>query len=291
MPTFAGRLTVATSVMLALLLIATAAKIQAQAVSIAFATGRVTNRSGAVADGAQVKITVLSNNSAHSAVTGTDVFYSFPSLPIGVYTPEVAAQEFETYSPKGMGLQMNQADQSNVRLKVGAVSDKIEVEADVNMVQPQRIAISQVVDQARIIELLLNGRDQTQLISISGTAIDHVDGTNTSNRNFYTSHSIAVFGSAGNTTNYLLDGGDNDHSFMTVNMGFPFPDALAEFTVETSVLRARNSLDPGGLVNAVTRSGSNQWHGDAFEFVRKGSVTDGNFFAAGQDGCRKTLQL
>ncbi len=182
---------------------------------------------------------------------------------------------------------MNEAAQLNVTLKVGAVSDKVEVEADVNMVQTQQNSISQVVDQERIVELPLNGRDPTQLITISGAAIDHVDGTNISNKSFYTSHSIAVAGSAGNTTNYLLDGGDNNDSFTNVNMPFPFPDALAEFSVETSVLPARNGLHPGGLVNAVTKSGSNQWHGDVFEFVRNGSVNAVNYFAAGQDSLKR----
>ncbi len=132
------------------------------------------------------------------------------------------------------------------------------------MVQTQQNMISQVMDQQRIVDLPLNGRDPTQLITISGAAVNHSDGTNTGNKSFYTSQSIAIAGSAGNTTNYLLDGGDNNDSFTNVNMPFPFPDALAEFSVETSVLPARNGLHPGGVVNAVTKSGSNHWHGDAF---------------------------
>ena len=187
--------------------------------------------------------------------------YSFPSLPIGAYTLEVGATGFETYQQKGIVLQVNDAVPINITMKVGQVTTKVEVEADVSMVQTQQNMVSQVMDQQRIVDLPLNGRDPTQLITISGAAVNHSDGTNTGNKSFYTSQSISIAGSAGNTTNYLLDGGDNNDSFTNVNMPFPFPDALAEFSVETSVLPARNGLHPGGLVNVVTKSGSNDWHG------------------------------
>ena len=262
-------------------------KLYAQAVSIASVNGRVTDQTGAVVPNAQVKMTEVDTNAAHVTTSGTDGLYSFPSLPIGAYSLEVAAPGFQSYVQKGIRLQVNDAPQVNVSLKVGAVSDKIEVQADATMVQTQQNMVSQVMDQQRIVDLPLNGRDPTQLITIAGAAVNHNDGTNVSNKSFYTSQSIAIAGSAGNTTNYLLDGGDNNDSFTNVNMPFPFPDALQEFSVETSVLPARNGLHPGGLVNAVTKSGSNQWHGDAFEFVRNGDVNALNYFATKQDSLKR----
>jgi len=154
-------------------------------------------------------------------------------------------------------------------------------------VQTQQNTISQVVDQQRIVDLPLNGRDPTQLITISGASINHSDGTNTGSKSFFSSQSISIAGSAGNETNYLLDGGDNNDSFTNVNMPFPFPDALAEFSVETSTLPARNGLHPGGVVNAVTKSGSNRWHGDVFEFLRNGDVNAINYFAPRQDSLKR----
>jgi hypothetical protein len=161
---------------------------------------------------------------------------------------------------------------------VGQVTESIEVQATVASVQTQTSNLSQVIDGRRIAELPLNGRDPTQLITISGAAVNHSDGTNTGSKSFFSSQSISIAGGLGNQTNYLLDGGDNNDSFTNVNMPFPFPDALAEFSVETSSLPARNGLHPGGLVNAVTRSGTNQLHGTFFEFVRNGSVNATNFF-------------
>src|SRR5579862_1549045 len=172
MSNFAKRAITTTSLLLAIFALATAAKINAQAVSIASITGRVTDQSGAVVGGAQVKITALATNTVYSAVSGSDGLYSFPSLPIGAYTLEVTAAGFSTYDQTGIRLQVNDAPEVNVSLKVGAVSDKVEVEADISMVQTQQNSISQVVDQARIVELPLNGRDPSQLITISGAAID-----------------------------------------------------------------------------------------------------------------------
>jgi hypothetical protein len=259
----------------------------AQAVSIASVTGRVSDSSGAFLPGTQVKITAVATGEVHTTMTDASGNYSFPSLAIGAYSLEVSAKGFQTYVQTGIRLQVNDAPQINVTMQVGEVSQRVEVEADATMVQTQQNMVSQVMDQQRIVNMPLNGRDPTQLITISGAAVNHTDGTNTGNKSFYTSQSIAIAGSAGNTTNYLLDGGDNNDSFTNVNMPFPFPDALAEFSVETSVLPARNGLHPGGLVNAVTKSGSNQWHGSLFEFIRNGDVNAINYFATAQDSLKR----
>ncbi len=281
------KLVTAGTMLLAILALTIAPKIHSQAVSIASVTGRIVDSSGAVVVGAKVQMTAVDTGQTHVAVTDASGSYNFPSLPIGAYTMQATAPGFETYVQKGLNLQVNDAAQMNMVLKVGAASEKVEVQADESMVQTQQNMVSQVMDQQRIVDLPLNGRDPTQLITISGAAVNHSDGTNTGNKSFYTSQSIAIAGSAGDTTNYLLDGGDNNDSFTNVNMPFPFPDALAQFSVETSVLPAMNGLHPGGLVNAVTKSGSNQWHGSAFEFVRNGDVNALNYFASKQDSLKR----
>ncbi len=271
----------------AVLVLLNASLLLSQAVSIASVTGRATDPSGAVLAGAQVTMTALDTNLSHVAVTDTSGTYIFPSLPIGPYTMKVTAPGFEIYEQTGLVLRVNDALEVNVAMRVGADTQKVEVRADATMVQTQQNMVSQLMDPQRIVDLPLNGRDPTQLITISGAAVNHNDGTNISNKSFYSSQSIAIAGSAGNTTNYLLDGGDNNDSFTNVNMPFPFPDALAEFSVETSVLPARNGLHPGGVVNIVTKSGSNQWHGDVFEFVRNGDVNAINYFAVAQDSLKR----
>jgi hypothetical protein len=281
-----GKRFILSSLVLALLCLLNAPA-HTQAVSIASVTGRVTDASGAFVPGAHIKITAVDTGISHEVVSDSAGSYSIPSLPIGAYQVQVTADGFQTYVQTGVTLQVNDAAQINIAMRVGQVSEKVEVVADATMVQTQQNEVSQIMDQQRIVELPLNGRDPTQLITISGAAVNHSDGTNTGTKSFYSSQSIAIAGSAGNTTNYLLDGGDNNDSFTNVNMPFPFPDALAEFSIETSVLPARNGLHPGGLVNAVTKSGTNDWHGALFEFVRNGDVNAQNYFSVLPDSLKR----
>ena len=264
-----------------------ASELHAQAVSAATITGRITDEAGAAFSGARVKVVGVDTGTSHEVTTNANGLYTVPNLPIGTYTLEVTAPGFQTYEQRGIVLRVNDHVEINVALKVGQLVQKVEVTANASMVQTQQNTISQVIDQRRIVDLPLNGRDPTQLITISGASINHSDGTNTGSKSFFSSQSIAIAGSAGNETNYLLDGGDNNDSFTNVNMPIPFPDALEEFSVETSTLPARNGLHPGGVVNAVTKSGTNQWHGDLFEFIRNSDVNAINYFANKQDGLKR----
>src|SRR5437762_13027317 len=155
------------------------------------------------------------------------------------------------------------------------------------MIQAENASVSNVVESQRISELPLNGRYVTQLVLISGASMSAPGGDEVGSKNFYSSVTISVAGGQANGTNYLLDGGDNNDTFSNVNLPFPFPDALQEFSVETSSLPARNGLHPGGVVNVVTKSGTNQMHGDLFEFLRNGNVNARNFFGVAHDSLKR----
>ncbi|HEY3840530.1 MAG TPA: carboxypeptidase-like regulatory domain-containing protein, partial [Bryobacteraceae bacterium] len=273
--------------MLLTALVANVPAMHAQAVANASVTGRVVDEQGGLLVNAQIRISGTETGIVYNAVTNSDGIYSIPTLPIGAYTLEATSQGFNTYIQNNILLRVDDHIQINITMKVGSVSERVEVTGAAALVQTEQNTISQVVDQQRIVDLPLNGRDPTQLITISGASINHSDGTNTGSKSFFSSQSISIAGSAGNETNYLLDGGDNNDSFTNVNMPFPFPDALAEFSVETSTLPARNGLHPGGVVNAVTKSGSNFWHGDLFEFIRNGDVNAINYFASRQDSLKR----
>src|SRR6185312_10479440 len=94
-------------------------------------------------------------------------------------------------------------------------------------------------------------------------------------------------GGNGNGTNYLMDGADNEDAFTNLNQPFPFPDALQEFSVQTSVTSASHGLHPGATVNVVTKSGTNQIHGTAFEFLRNGALNARNYFATKSDSLKR----
>ncbi len=109
----------------------------------------------------------------------------------------------------------------------------------------------------------------------------------TGSKNYYSADSISVAGSPGQRNQYLLDGGEHMDTFSNVNLPFPFPDAIQEFSVQTSSLSAQYGLHAGAVVNVVTKSGTNEFHGDAFEFVRNGYFDARDFFAATPDTLKR----
>ena len=140
------------------------------------------------------------------------------------------------------------------------------------MVEGHDTSVSTVIDSQRVVELPLNGRQVTSLVLLSGasanaSAVGDLVGSKTyGSANIAGSTAISVAGGQANGTNFMLDGGDNNHNYSNVNLPFPFPDAIQEFNVQTSGLSARYGLHAGGTMNVVTKSGTNQYHGDLFEF-------------------------
>ena len=248
---------------------------RAQQVAVAQVSGQVVDANGAVVAGAIVRLTEVEKAVAHNTASNADGNYVLPGLPVGPYKLEVIKTGFKTYVQDGLVLQVNDRITINAALQVGEVTETVEVTGGATTVQTESSAITNVMDSQRISDLPLNGRFATQLILLSGAAMSAPAGDETGSKSFYSSVTISVAGGQANGTNYLLDGGDNNDTFANVNLPFPFPDALQEFSVETSALPARNGLHPGGVVNIVTKSGTNQLHGDLFEFYR-----DGGFNAA-----------
>ena len=249
--------------------------------------GQVLDTSNSAIPGAQVKMTQTATQYVRSATSGADGTYSLPNLPVGPYTLEVTAAGFKTYVQSGIILQVGSSIQVNATLQVGVVTENIQVTAGASMVETRSNSVAQVIDERRIMELPLNGRQATDLIVLSGGATPTPAANMTSSKNYPSSTTMSVAGGQGNGTNYLLDGGDNVSNFTNVNMPFPFPDALQEFSVETSSLPARNGLHPGGVVNVVTKSGTNQLHGDWFEFLRNGNVNARNYFGTTHDSLKR----
>src|SRR5437660_59747 len=254
----------------AALLVLWSPKARAQQVIVAQVSGRVTDGSGSAVPGVAIKLLETQRNIAHTATTDEQGLYLLPGLPVGPYQHEVKKEGFKSYSQTGIVLQVNDHVAVNAVLTVGSVSETVEVAAAAGMIQTENASVSNVVESQRISELPLNGRYVTQLVLISGASMSAPGGDEVGSKSFYSSVTISVAGGQANGTNYLLDGGDNNDTFANVNLPFPFPDALQEFSVETSSLPARNGLHPGGVVNLVTKSGTNSFHGAIFEFYRGG---------------------
>lgn len=242
----------------------------AQQVAVAQVTGQVSDPNGAALSGANIRMTETDRAVVHTATTDANGNYLFPGLPVGHYKLEVSKQGFKTYVLNNIELHVNDHVSFNAPLQVGSVAETVEVSSEAPLVQTEDSAISNVVDSQRMVDLPLNGRYATDLVLISGASLNAPVGDETGSKSFFSSKTISVAGGQANGTNYLLDGGDNNDSFSNVNLPFPFPDALQEFSVETSALPARNGLHPGGVVNIVTKSGTNKIHGDVFNFYRDG---------------------
>ncbi|HTD24650.1 MAG TPA: TonB-dependent receptor [Terriglobales bacterium] len=258
-------------VLVSVVLFASAATlVLAQQINVAQVAGQITDKTGAVIPGASVRMTEVERGVAHTAVTDTGGRYVMPGLPVGAYRLQVQKDSFKTFVQDGIVLQVNDHAMLNIVLEAGAVSQVVEVIGGASTIQTEDASVSNVIESKPIAELPLNGRYATQLVITSGASMMAPGGDETGSKSFYSSVTISVAGGQANATNYLLDGGDNNDTFSNVNLPFPFPDALQEFSVETSSLPAKNGLHPGGVVNLVTKSGTNNLHGNAFEFYRDG---------------------
>jgi carboxypeptidase family protein len=266
------------------------ARLQGQAVAIAQVSGTVTDQSGSAVPNAQVRMTEVDKALPHATVTDSGGQYALPNLPVGPYRLEVEAPGFKNYTQTGIVLQVGNNITLNVVLQVGSISEKIEVMANAQMVETQKTGVAQVIDEKRINDLPLNGRQATQLILLSGASFQPTGSNSmTGSKNYSSSTTISVGGGQVNGTAYLLDGGDNTDTMTNVNLPFPFPDALQEFSVETSALSARFGTHPGATVNVVTKSGSNAYHGNLFEYLRNGNVNARPFFAANHDSLKRNI--
>jgi hypothetical protein len=261
----------------------------AQATSSAQISGTVKDQSGAVLPGTEIQVTQTATGAVRNAVSGEDGAYVITNLPIGPYMLEVTLSGFRTYVQTGIVLQVNSSPTVNAVLEVGQVSETVEVQADAAMVETRSTGVGTVIDNSRILELPLNGRQVTQLIFLAGMASPSVGSISTginSTRN-YPTVMIALAGGAGDGVTYLLDGANHNDPHNSLNYPLPFPDALQEFKVEASALPAQYGYHSNAAISAVTKSGTNRFHGNLFEFVRNGVFNARNFFAPRRDTLKR----
>src|SRR5271166_1318067 len=201
----------------------------AQVTAVAEVSGTITDSSGAAIVGASVTMTEVDKQTPHTTKSDSNGNYTLANLPVGPYVLEVTTPGFKDYLQRGIELVVNNNIQINVAMEVGAATERVEVSATASMVETKENSISNLVDQQRINELPLNGRQVTQLIYTVGAAVP-ADGGDTGSKTFWNATRIAVAGGQGNGTAYLLDGADATDAMSNVNMPFPFPDALQEFS-------------------------------------------------------------
>jgi hypothetical protein len=258
----------------------------AQTVAIAQITGVVSDESGGALPGVEVQVTQTATGVTRFVVTDERGQYVLGNLPIGPYKLEAKLQGFNTYERTGLTLTVGASPVINVMLKIGTVQETVTVSANASMVETRNTGVGTTMTQEQMVGLPLNGRQASQLVMLSGPAVDNgASGALIgSQRQYPSAVAIAVAGGTGNSTLYLVDGGYNNDPLNNIGQPMPFPDALEEFKVESGVRPARYGVYTGATVNAVTRSGSNAFHGDGFAFGRHHSLNSIGHFDIADDG-------
>ena len=264
----------------ALLLVTSA---NAQIAGTANIQGTVTDSTGAVVPNATVTLTNVATQVKRTSKSNGAGNYLFPGIPIGGYNIEVAAPGFKSYVQNGIVLEVGSNISVDPILTVGAADEKIEVQAEGLALQTEDPTFKQTIDQNAVTEMPLNGRQMTALITLSGGSNAAPSGDFTGSKYSYQTISVSIAGGGGNTTLWRLDGGDNQDYMANGNLPYPFPDAVSQFSVESTALGAQDGGHVGGMVNVVTRSGTNQYHGTAFEFIRNNYINATNFYSTSPD--------
>src|ERR1700676_1327359 len=232
--------------------------------------GRVTDPAGAGVAGAQVTAIQEGTGFSRAASTDTDGFYVLPSLQPATYALTVEAKGFNTSKEHGITLLADQTLTVNMGLKLGVVTQVVTVEGNALQVDTSTSTLKQVIEQERLIELPLNGRNAAQLTLLAPGTVNSpgVGADQGTTKTFRGGVTISANGSRQNQVSYQLDGRNYVDEYTNVNQPFPFPDALQEFSVQTSNYSAEYGQNAGAVVNVITKSGTNSLHGDMFEFLR-----------------------
>ena len=246
--------------------------------------GRVTDQQGGVVPGANVTLVHVATGITRTVESNAAGEFEFPTIPVGEYNLAVRKQGFRTVEQSGIVLQVNDNRRTDVSLVIGEVSTTVTVQATAAAVDTSSATLKDTVDSQRVVDLPLNGRNLADLTSLvpgvqSATEVSGADGAKAP----FATRYFSVNGSRQNTLKYTLDGGDNEDTLQNTGMPFPFPDAVQEFSVETSNPAAEFGRTSGGSVNIVTKSGTNSYHGDVFWFARNTAFDANNFFSRSPD--------
>src|SRR5579859_5494365 len=242
--------------------------------------GTVTDPSGAVLAGA--KITAIEIGTGISRTTTADAqgYFVLPAVKPTRYTVSVESNGFRTERQE-VEVLADQALTVNVHLQLGAPTEVIEVTGTDLQVDTTTSTVKQVIEERRMVELPLNGRNAATLTLLVPGVVNSPNGgaDQGATKTFPGAVTYSSNGARQDTISYNLDGGNYVDEYTNVNQPFPFPDALQEFSVQTANYSAEYGQNAGAVVNVITKSGTNSFHGDAFEYVRNPVFNAQNFFA------------
>ncbi len=240
--------------------------------------GTVRDHSGNVVPGAQMTILNKANNQGSSATTNGAGYYSFPLLQPALYQITVHASGFKEYVQDNIQLDVAQTLTVDATLDVGQVTESVTVTSAPPLLETQSSSLGQVIPNKSVVDLPLNGRNAYGFAALVPGVVAPYGFTQTA-FDEYNDQFISINGSRPNQNLFLLDGGMNSEPAFTGPGYFPSVDLVEEYKVQTNNLGAEFSNTGGGIINVITKSGSNSLHGSAWEFFRNTSLAANDFFS------------
>jgi Carboxypeptidase regulatory-like domain len=275
-----GRLFLFAFAVLAFALAAAVPRLRAQTVSGSI-SGVVTDPSGAAIPSASVTLKSQDTGTVSKTTTNTSGVYGFPVVPVGHYSVTVDAKGFKTYVQSGITLLINQDLRVDAKLVIGSAQQSVEVSAQAVQVATENTSMGDVIESRKMLSLPLNGRSYIDLLGLQAGVVPQSTTGSLGDR------PVAGTGSAGNfsvnggreaANGFMLNGGSVEEGRNNGAGLVPNLDSIQEFKVITNAGSAEYGQYSGATVNVVTKSGTNQWHGSAFEFLRNEKFDSRNFF-------------
>jgi carboxypeptidase family protein len=238
--------------------------------------GRVTDTSGAVVPGAKITLTNEATGVDYNSQSGGAGDFSVLQLPIGVYTVTADHGSFKKYVRKGVRLELNQVLNLEIAMQLGGANEVVNVSGEAPLVDTSSTQLGTSIDAKTVTALPLGSRDTYQLLQLQ-PGVTSTGGADL----FYgsdTAGAVSVNGGRGRTNNFSVNGGDGNDLFVNAPAIQPSPDAIQEFRVITNTFDAEYGRNSGSVINVVTKSGTNAWHGSGFEFFRNSGLNAKGYF-------------
>jgi hypothetical protein len=258
--------------------------LMAQSAGTSGLAGTVKDPSGASIPGVTVTATQIGTGQVRTATTGSAGDYRFNLMPPGDYRVRFAANGFKTAEISSVTLSVTETPQLDRTLEVGAQNEQVTVEATAETLQTQSSTLGTTVNSAAVVELPLSNRNYTQIVGLSAGVEASVNNATQFGK---ATQDFSVNGADPGQNNYQMDGvainnsansGSSNDSGIYAGIGIPNPDAIQEFKIQTSTYDASYGRNPGANVNVVTKDGTNQFHGGAWEFLRNEDLNANSFF-------------
>ncbi|HSZ63124.1 MAG TPA: carboxypeptidase regulatory-like domain-containing protein [Terriglobales bacterium] len=251
--------------------------------------GRVADSSGAVLAGVKVTLTNEATGVSIDTTANANGEYNFPQVAVGAYRMQFDLAGFKTNLQRGINVDLNQIVTINSVLQVGTTKETVEVSSEEPLVDTTSTQLGAVMDARQVSTLPLNTRDTYQLLQLQPGVMSTVGSSNTLIYGSDSPGAVSVNGGRGRSNNFSVNGGDANDLFANLPTVQPSPDSIAEFRVLTNTFDAEYGRNSGSVVNVVTKSGTNQWHGNLFEFFRNKVLNANDYCLTAAEGlnCEK----